>query len=367
MHSDGRITAPINTDDVVAVVGVNSHDVTTQCISPLINMWAKYKPERIGSYGTISLAQRKQNNFGLRPGAVYNSKYSFIQAVKNGTFAPGWTYDRVTAYDWCRLDDFVGYNHRAACPFGEVMSHTGFLYEDTTRSLVVPAAAPLGGEAGGDDLGVLSIADFDSYGESGMVYKDCYFGILLYSSSYQLMATAKNPIGSNHDWQVNFGWVSPSHAGTYRAIPFLSTVPYTTDGAEQSGAVIIGLNSAGADVVLQRYSELCDIFASAEFTSNTSRVVAYEISIANESGTAKTFKNLEILIASNSIGANNTRLISFGQVTVAAGQTWSRSGQVTVSQGFDYFSWFKVGYTGGGTDWEPMPQPEPDIDMPDAG
>ncbi len=40
-HNNGVITAPVNTDDVSAVLGANSHDVATLCSHERINKWSK--------------------------------------------------------------------------------------------------------------------------------------------------------------------------------------------------------------------------------------------------------------------------------------------------------------------------------------
>ena len=45
-HNAGRITAPVNTDDISAVIGVNSHDVVTLGTHDNNNKWSKKKPVR---------------------------------------------------------------------------------------------------------------------------------------------------------------------------------------------------------------------------------------------------------------------------------------------------------------------------------
>lgn len=363
-YANGRITAPVNTDDISAVIGENNHDIGTLCCSAKINMWAKYKPERTGNYEDLTLDQRKQNNFGLRPGAVYSGKTAFINAVKDGSFASGWIYDHVTASDYQRENDFDGYNHNALCPFGSMQEFTGILYQDTFRDLLVPCEAPQAIEPRGDDQGMLSISDFDSYGSGGMVYKDCYFGILLYSAARQFMATADSPIGQTNDWQVNFGWINPSHKGSYTGIPFLSTTPFAVGGVEPSGTKICDIGQSGVAVHLISETELYSISLEVYYPNADSNVCEYHISISNNTGTQHTFGNLEIFVARDQNGTNTTRLVQFGNVTVAAGGSFERSGSVNMSQGWEYYQWFRFGYTGHTGDWEPMPAPDVDIDNP---
>lgn len=361
-YSNGMIFAPVNSDDVRAVVGVNSHNWKDLCTSPLINMWAKFKPERIGGYPDITLAQRKANNFGLRPGAVYNSKYSFIQAVGNDSFAPGWTYDRVTATDWHRIDDFIGYDHNAMCPFGELLPFTGTLYDSTLNSLVIPCSAPPGSD--GSDDGQLSISDFDQYlSGSGIILANCYFGILLYSGSRQFMATTTVPIGTNQDWQVNFGWLNPAYAGTYKGIPFLSTVPFTVDGAELAGAQIIGLNNAGVDITLKteaqsdrdKWSMSYDVW----FETVDTGIVNYNISIESVDGNPHTFRNLRIYIASDNDGTNSTMIANYGDVSVNNLISFYDEGEVGVGHNWEFWQWFAVSWgSGNSSGWIPMSAPD---------
>ena len=108
-QSNGYITAPVNTDDVSAALGVNSHDVGTLCTSDKINKWAKYKPVRVDTYEEITDAQRKAVNHGLVvTNALQSDGYTYNLAE--------WTYNRPDGTWWKRLTDFVGYVHTAKPP-----------------------------------------------------------------------------------------------------------------------------------------------------------------------------------------------------------------------------------------------------------
>lgn len=70
-HANGIITAPVNTDDISATLGVASHDVATLCISQKVNKRSRFKPYPIGSYNTeLTDELLRQNNFCMRPACV---------------------------------------------------------------------------------------------------------------------------------------------------------------------------------------------------------------------------------------------------------------------------------------------------------
>ena len=108
-HSNGYITAPINTDDVSATLGVASHDVGTLCTSDSINRWAKYKPVRVDTPAEIDDAQRKAVNHGLVvTNALQSDGYTYNLAK--------WTYNKPDGTWWKRLTDFIGYAHTSKPP-----------------------------------------------------------------------------------------------------------------------------------------------------------------------------------------------------------------------------------------------------------
>lgn len=148
-HANGVITAPVNTDDVSAVINVPSHDVATLCLSSSINKWNKDKPYR----GTLpSLYSRIVNNYANQTGVYlgcrgadqnafpvyWGMQYPMNNAAQNNSGRaseyliemcydicnntgnhPNFNYVRpVVGTDFCRLEDFMGYNHKAG-PFLE--------------------------------------------------------------------------------------------------------------------------------------------------------------------------------------------------------------------------------------------------------
>ncbi len=139
-HANGVITAPVNTDDVSAVLGVASHDVATLCTSERNNKWSKHKPVRGESPADYDTWDRNTGNVRATVGypIVWGMTLPFNTALQlKLSAAHRWLKPlamraahlksesesaNVRAYeyaqpvvgtDFCRLGDYVGYNDNA--------------------------------------------------------------------------------------------------------------------------------------------------------------------------------------------------------------------------------------------------------------
>lgn len=143
-HGNGVCSAPINTDDVSAVTGTASHDVATLCTSDKIKKFNKNKPYRgtqpevksrtvdnaanetgkyLGSRGATSdfpvywgmqypMNTAGQNSSGRASSNLLELCYDCC--LPAASKHPNFEYMKpVLGTDFCRLDDFVGYNHNA--------------------------------------------------------------------------------------------------------------------------------------------------------------------------------------------------------------------------------------------------------------
>lgn len=139
---NGQISAPVNTDDVSTVLGENSHDVGTLCLSGSIVKWNKDKPYRgtsptvydrtahnsanqtgmyLGSRGQVTgypvfwglkypMNTSQQNASGVARSNLLELCYDV--AMSGGGNHPNYEYVRpVAGTDYFRLEDFIGYNH----------------------------------------------------------------------------------------------------------------------------------------------------------------------------------------------------------------------------------------------------------------
>lgn len=152
-HSNGRITAPVNTDDVKDTIGEFSHDVGTLCLSNKINRWSKYKPVEYPSPDSATnYWQGTDGKNGLH--IDMNADNTFTNDfVRNFYNTDNWSY--VHPQGFLRLTDFDGYNHNCI-PF------------IASRSKGQPIEKVLGGTGGSGvvtvDVGVDFPRDFDNDG-----------------------------------------------------------------------------------------------------------------------------------------------------------------------------------------------------------
>lgn len=113
MNSNGIITAPVNTDDVRAVTGENSHDVGTLCMSAKINKWSYRKPIVYPTPGLLTEAQFIGTTEDINNGYYCGVRMAPAQGAIGGLHNVDYSYKRPGATDWKRLSDFEGYDQAA--------------------------------------------------------------------------------------------------------------------------------------------------------------------------------------------------------------------------------------------------------------
>lgn len=137
-HSNGIITAPVNTDDVSAVIGHASHDVATLCTSPKINPAAihcpRYSSENPGLYLRGANGASDGNSAGFQEIANQVRPKSGYECPRYGVWVPRymlqnlipsnystmatmardeWYIKRPDTNSFKILDHFIGYYHNA--------------------------------------------------------------------------------------------------------------------------------------------------------------------------------------------------------------------------------------------------------------
>lgn len=114
-HNNGKISKPVQFNDIKLTLGTSANDIGQLCTSTLINRWSKNKPVRYDSPAELTAAQRKFTNYG------FDMNYSediyipnlYTKVVDN----PEWVYLQPQNGNWHRTLDFNGYNHNAVPPF----------------------------------------------------------------------------------------------------------------------------------------------------------------------------------------------------------------------------------------------------------
>ena len=168
-YSNGRISAPVGIYDIQRALGLSSPDEGTLFVSEKINMFARYKPQRMDGPKFMYYNRRSayisedMSKFGLRiPFCrldVMNAKiYNILDDIESDE---GWLYlrprgDRTPqggVQEFFRLSDFAriltddtdpyygtayapGYNHNAKLPFMAIVDSSGMSEREDSSQLI---------------------------------------------------------------------------------------------------------------------------------------------------------------------------------------------------------------------------------------
>ncbi len=336
-HNNGIISAPVNTDDMTAVLGMSNHDLKTLCMFGRINKWAKWKPENIGSERPLTLEQRKKNNFGLLAPTVYNGD-NIRDAILSSTFDAGWSYQGVGENGWARMTDFLspdytrGYDHNALHPFPELREGVVVISSSATAVSTVIVCVPPFISTDAVNFNELLGAD----NRADLQYANWYFGIIMVHKTLKNMLACSSglTLANETAWQVDFGKISYGLAGEYTAVPVLSQRPlnpnrvYPTTGIPISNS-IIGLGSKGVKLTLKVKGKEYEVTITCEYTNR----IKYTITIVNTTTIGHTFNSPAIWVAKDNKGTGALKAATLATVTVAAGQTWTTSGTCALPTG----------------------------------
>ena len=103
MYNNGKITSPVNTDDINMALGVGSHDFGTLCRSARQNPWAKFKAMQHDTPEPYTNAERKARQWGLTvPVHAVNASHDEIPFV--------WKHALPNLDSFYPTVDFVGDN-----------------------------------------------------------------------------------------------------------------------------------------------------------------------------------------------------------------------------------------------------------------
>lgn len=215
--ANGKITAPVSIDDLKNLFGEGSGDLATLCMSPKINVWAKYKPTVYPSPFPDDWYKAKDGNYGINI-TVENGKNNWKDLVAEYSKANngyGTLYDKPTggASSPFRLGDFRGYFHNANPEVKDYLSTNVFIRESDTNQILT-----LFNPVSADGLQV-SYFDFAAF-------KDKYFGYIITdkSKSTLMFITTASSVGT-------FTVPLPKNAlqvGDYLAFPMFCSFNYSS-------------------------------------------------------------------------------------------------------------------------------------------
>lgn len=310
-YSNGIIYAPVNSDDVGAVIGVTTHDWGPLCASGNIKMWAKFKPVKIDTPATITEAQRKAVNYGIANIPYFTlgaNMASFMRGAgavpNNGAKSEYFVYERINAAtDRARIDDFVkdntkGYWHGAEAP----------IFPPASDIISIPASdsqnVDIFFSIGVDDEMCVRLCDLDFTQTIGTFNAgNWYVGVCLTNASRAVAITQTTPMALIMQygavWRVPktlFKNLSP--AGSYMVFVFLTNYKMTSYGTFPSSQsyYFIPLTFAKKAMTVREESVNLLMSIAGWRSESNSRYIDYSLSVTNKSSGTITVTKIAVKI-----------------------------------------------------------------------
>lgn len=283
-NSNGKITAPVSTDDVCSVLGVSNHNVGYLCGNPhgQINKWARYKPVCHKNLDSVNGVTNKgyKSDYGITPPQVCSSAIDFVNNLNAA--ASQWIYQPPIGGEYpYRLTDFDGYDHNARNPFGQIPEDLEIFQNN--NGFTIDCLTPMSNSAW------LSLSDFTS-GEYN--YKEWYFGLIIKSGNTIMWRTSEHPLSKIGAYMVVFNEKFPT-TGAAEIYPFLTNGSNTT--GTSSATKFIGIESKG-DLVNIRADGV--YVAIKAYISGTA--LKCEVTFKNNTTSSKTFSGVLLGSTDNS-------------------------------------------------------------------
>lgn len=289
--------------DVQRCFGTSKNDVGDLIANVAINKWAKYKPVRSSSHDTVTGQwNASQHKWGANAswwkaggscglehqifnniGSITNTT-SFLYKLVHGLLP--WTYLRPQGgvSQVYRLQDFAQYFHDAVPAVGQLGGSGRTIYVPSSgsgmRQLTLNYDVP-------DDELNLTLADFEY---NGVSFQDYYLAVVMLKqgTNTYLIASSVNKIGSTGSGQIDFE-IGYSDVGTWKVIPFISSVNITAYGEQVTGNYL----SAGYDgedtIIIASAGTVYLIYASGVWSNTAYTQVGLNIVVENNNSSAKTF------------------------------------------------------------------------------
>lgn len=297
-------------------------DVTTFFSSAAnLDMWSKFKPV-VSTTLFHTLAQWQSYGYLGDDGKcgltipTFSDVEPFKQAAQSGS-GLWWTYTPPTGGKTqpMRVGDFRGYCTTAYNPTGDIVSNGLIVNNKVTFSIDVALT-------GTSDTN-LTLSDIKIGGSNGTPLTNFYLGVYVWNSSTSFFYTSANKVGSDSDLTIS---VPITVAGTYKYIPFFSSVAQTTTSAQK--ATIVSANKPVQEIKIQSSSTLKKVEAYGAWNSANNKVVEITAWLTNATSSSVTFSGIKVeLRRSTGTSAASAELVTTasysGSVTVAAQSTTS--------------------------------------------
>jgi len=242
--------------------------------------------------------------------------------------------------DRMRLSDFDGYEHGAASPMWhlpESMERT--IPENGTLELRLTLTMPAA------TAGAIRLKDMRM---PGMAFGNWYPGAVMFDdfdTVTKVVTSDKTAAELGGNIVLDFGNVDEYYAGVYTAVPVIASKAIPLDNVPD-GITIIQM-SGSATLSLHRQEASYSMSVKATRTTDGTTVNAsVTVTCKNTTAAEHVFPGVLVKIAKDGQGTGAVTIKSFGDITVAAGQSKTVSATVNLTAVFgtsaSLYSYFKA-------------------------
>lgn len=268
--NNNRISAPIGLQEVYSLLGVSKtgtyYDVGYICGNGhgKINKWSKHKPVRYDSPSELTNAQWESALYGM--GVTYSSN---IDTVIEAALSGDWEYlPPRPGTDWCRLTDFVGYNHSCLKPCtNKLMNQQGEDGQSDFGQVMFQDESREAGEIH-ENLVLREIS------VNGVPFSDCYFCVVTIDKDGRKIQgnTSEKVFGTNNNLTYLYFYKGDFSRGDYTMVPLISSVKRSPcrfcNGESWSGGWFATLPTLPGTLSLRAWDDI-DFRCEAEWVYNS--------------------------------------------------------------------------------------------------
>lgn len=332
--------SPVHEIDVRDTLNANGSSVNdtwaSLCGNPNNNGNSKHKPVRLN----VNFCQDHDPNGANYVKDWWKSTNGLCGFNLDKAKASGWS-TLVTLYDggqngWIyqppqggtaqpyRITDFAGY-YPAARPLSHGFSAPATVYK-TQTSASAAMALPIESEHS------LTWRDFDTL-------KNYYFGVLLWRSASDYRRVTASETLANDGATVTFNPSLLTAGATYTVYPFICSVPYTSESANDKAMTIYTVPNVAPSLMEVKSSAVIILPLAQKI--NATKTIEWSVKVTNGTASAITLSNNSVRIyrgAGTSVQTGDYSA-TIANTTVAAGATKTiGSGTATMGYGssFDF-------------------------------
>lgn len=354
--NNDEIVAPVSIKDLQQALGTSENSLGNIILTAPINKWAKYKPVRVAAVGIINDTQRANVNYGIIniPTWININKMAYFWFGINttstnypeiGDKAKYWDYDKPTGGTSSpfRLADFakntgIGYYREAEAPIGQLVRSSFVITAGGELSLPFPN--------GEENEETVELEDLKDPNNSSYGFGNMYLGVMIRINGstttwYAATRTEKRSVNKSGGIVINFTTSNKSVAEsmnnkTCEVFPFFSSdaIAFTSQLGGYTNNKFVALQEKKSITVSIQYAKMT--IAPSTFyvyrTSPSAKTLNYQFSIVNDSYNGSLTASCTVYASNLSNFPSSSTVSATVTLTVAKGQTTSKTGGINLGQ-----------------------------------